>query len=127
MNSLYRRDMATFAGLQKLRFFSQAVVGGKGATRRTDDRREVIDLSAAWGAASRAALRATGRQGDRALSPFPVPTTTAPWERWPFDAVVGEYHLVKPDVVVPGAHLPVAVVPDVLVVTVEVRPQVFGG
>lgn len=52
MSGLYARDTAAIAGLQKLRFFPQAVVGGKGAVLRTDDGREVIDLSAAWGAAS---------------------------------------------------------------------------
>lgn len=52
MNGLYARDTAAIAGLQKLRFFPQAVVGGKGAVLRTDDGRALIDLSAAWGAAS---------------------------------------------------------------------------
>jgi len=52
MNRLYARDAASVAGLQKLRFFPQAVVGGKGAILRTDDGRALIDLSAAWGAAS---------------------------------------------------------------------------
>ena len=52
MNGLYARDTAALAQVQKLRFFPQAVVGGKGAILRTDDGREVIDLSAAWGAAS---------------------------------------------------------------------------
>lgn len=52
MSSLYARDAASIAGLQKLRFFPQAVVGGKGAMLRADDGRVLIDLSAAWGAAS---------------------------------------------------------------------------
>lgn len=52
MTGLYARDAAVIAGLQKLRFFPQAVVGGKGALLRTDDGRTLIDLSAAWGAAS---------------------------------------------------------------------------
>lgn len=52
MTGLYARDAAAIAGLQKLRFFPQAVVGGKGALLRTDDGRTLIDLSAAWGAAS---------------------------------------------------------------------------
>lgn len=52
VNGLYARDTAVIANSQKLRFFPQAVVGGKGAVLRTDDGREVIDLSAAWGAAS---------------------------------------------------------------------------
>jgi 4-aminobutyrate aminotransferase len=52
VSGLYRRDAASVAGLQKLRFFPQAVVGGTGALLRTDDGRVLIDLSAAWGAAS---------------------------------------------------------------------------
>lgn len=52
LSRLYARDTASVAGLQKLRFFPQAVVGGKGAVLRADDGRELIDLSAAWGAAS---------------------------------------------------------------------------
>lgn len=52
MNDLYARDAAAIADVQKLRFFPQAVVGGQGALLRTDDGRDLIDLSAAWGAAS---------------------------------------------------------------------------
>lgn len=52
VTDLYARDTAAIAGLQKLRFFPQAVVGGKAATLHTDDGRAVIDFSAAWGAAS---------------------------------------------------------------------------
>lgn len=52
LSELYARDAVSVAGLQKLRFFPQAVVGGKGAVLRTDDGRTLIDLSAAWGAAS---------------------------------------------------------------------------
>lgn len=52
MSGLYARDAASVAGLQKLRFFPQAVVGGKGARLTADDGRALIDLSAAWGAAS---------------------------------------------------------------------------
>ena len=52
VSGLYARDVASVAGLQKLRFFPQAVVGGKGAVLRSDDGRALIDLSAAWGAAS---------------------------------------------------------------------------
>ena len=52
MSGLYARDAASVARVQKLRFFPQAVVGGKGATLRADDGRALIDLSAAWGAAS---------------------------------------------------------------------------
>ncbi|MCT8330775.1 aspartate aminotransferase family protein [Albidovulum sediminis] len=52
MSGLYARDGAAIAGLQKLRFFPQAVVGGKGTMLRADDGRDLLDLSAAWGAAS---------------------------------------------------------------------------
>lgn len=52
MNDLHARDAAAIAGLQKLRFFPQAVVGGRGAVLRADDGRDLIDLSAGWGAAS---------------------------------------------------------------------------
>ena len=52
MSELYSRDAAAVAGLQKLRFFPQAVVGGQGALLRSEDGRELIDLSAAWGSAS---------------------------------------------------------------------------
>jgi 4-aminobutyrate aminotransferase len=52
LSELYARDAVSVAGLQKLRFFPQAVIGGKGAVLRTDDGRTLIDLSAAWGAAS---------------------------------------------------------------------------
>jgi 4-aminobutyrate aminotransferase len=52
VSGLYDRDAASVAGLQKLRFFPQAVVGGKGAVLTADDGRALIDLSAAWGAAS---------------------------------------------------------------------------
>lgn len=52
MSGLYARDAASIAGVQKLRFFPQAVVGGNGAILRADDGRALIDLSAAWGAAS---------------------------------------------------------------------------
>lgn len=48
----YGRDAAALASLQKLRFFPQSVTGGRGARLRSDDGREIIDLSGAWGAAS---------------------------------------------------------------------------
>ncbi|MBS0573399.1 MAG: aspartate aminotransferase family protein [Proteobacteria bacterium] len=48
----YGRDAAALAGVQKLRFFPQSVTGGSGARLRSDDGRELIDLSGAWGAAS---------------------------------------------------------------------------
>lgn len=52
MSGLYDRDAAAIAGLQKLRFFPQAVVGGRGVKLRAADGGELIDLSGAWGAAS---------------------------------------------------------------------------
>lgn len=45
MSGLYARDTASIAGLQKLRLFPQAVVGGKGAALRADDGHKLIDLS----------------------------------------------------------------------------------
>ena len=52
MTNGYERDADVIAGLQKLRFFPQSIVGGQGATLRSDDGRTLIDLSASWGAAS---------------------------------------------------------------------------
>jgi len=52
MTGLYDRDGAAIAGLQKLRFFPQAVIGGHGAALRCEDGRDLIDLSGSWGAAS---------------------------------------------------------------------------
>ena len=48
----YDRDAAAVAGLQKLRFCPQSVVGGAGVSLRSDDDRDLIDLSGSWGAAS---------------------------------------------------------------------------
>jgi 4-aminobutyrate aminotransferase len=51
-SSLYARDAAVMAGIQKLRFFPLALVGGRGS-RVIDERgRALLDLSAAWGSAS---------------------------------------------------------------------------
>ena len=52
MTNGYARDASVIAGLQKLRFYPQSVVGGHGATLRSEDGRTLIDLSASWGAAS---------------------------------------------------------------------------
>lgn len=52
MTNLMQRDADAIAGLQKLRFFPQAVVGGHGARLNSADGRELIDFSASWGAAS---------------------------------------------------------------------------
>lgn len=51
-NNLYTRDAAVMAGIQKLRFFPLALVGGKGARVVDESGRRLLDLSAAWGSAS---------------------------------------------------------------------------
>jgi len=48
----YTDDLAALASLQKLRFFPLSVVGGHGARLKSDDGRELVDMSGAWGAAS---------------------------------------------------------------------------
>ncbi|MDE4063662.1 aspartate aminotransferase family protein [Phaeobacter gallaeciensis] len=64
--SLIPRDEATVSALQKLRFFPLAVTGGHGCTLIEEGGRELLDLSASWGAAglghSHSAIRtAVGR------------------------------------------------------------------
>jgi 4-aminobutyrate aminotransferase len=49
--SLLERDDQVIAKLQKLRFNPAVVVGGTGSTLVLEDGRELIDLSAGWGAA----------------------------------------------------------------------------
>ncbi len=51
-NAIYARDRQAIAGLQKLRFFPLALVGGEGVHVIDEAGRRLIDLSAAWGAAS---------------------------------------------------------------------------
>jgi 4-aminobutyrate aminotransferase len=51
MADLVARDADVIAGVEKLRFFPLAVVGGTGCRLRSHDGRELIDLSASWGAA----------------------------------------------------------------------------
>ena len=51
-NSIYARDSQLVAGLQKLRFFPLALTGGHGAYVVDEAGRDLLDLSAAWGAAS---------------------------------------------------------------------------
>ncbi|BCH34263.1 aspartate aminotransferase family protein [Mesorhizobium sp. L-8-10] len=52
MPSLYERDLKSLSRLSHLRFFPQAVIGGKGAYLTSDDGRRLLDFSASWGAAS---------------------------------------------------------------------------
>jgi 4-aminobutyrate aminotransferase len=51
-NDLYQRDAAAIGSLQKLRFFPCALIGGKGVRVTDQSGRSLLDLSAAWGAAS---------------------------------------------------------------------------
>ncbi|TGD89779.1 aspartate aminotransferase family protein [Mycolicibacterium sp. CH28] len=48
MSTLYARDEAAIAGIEKLRFFPLEVVSGHGSTLLTPDGRELLDLSATW-------------------------------------------------------------------------------
>jgi 4-aminobutyrate aminotransferase len=50
--TLIERDARVIAGIEKLRFFDLAAVGGSGSRLRLEDGSEVLDLSASWGAAS---------------------------------------------------------------------------
>ena len=52
MTDLYERDARVLSRLQKLRFFPLAIVGGKGPYLTNQDGRQLLDLSASWGAAS---------------------------------------------------------------------------
>ena len=51
-NDLLKRDAAAIGSLQKLRFFPSALIGGKGVRVTDQSGRSLLDLSAAWGAAS---------------------------------------------------------------------------
>ena len=51
MAGLYERDAKAISRMSHLRFFPQAVVGGRGAWLRSDDGRDLLDFSASWGAA----------------------------------------------------------------------------
>lgn len=48
MSTLYARDHAAVAGIEKLRFFPLEVASGRGCTLVTPDGRELLDLSATW-------------------------------------------------------------------------------
>ncbi|BBZ79439.1 aspartate aminotransferase family protein [Mycolicibacterium anyangense] len=48
MSTLYARDEAVIAGIEKLRFFPLEVQSGHGCTLTTPDGRELLDLSATW-------------------------------------------------------------------------------
>jgi len=52
MASLYQTDLESNARLQKLRFFPLALTGGAGRRVIDESGRALLDLSAAWGAAS---------------------------------------------------------------------------
>ena len=50
--SLYERDSRALSSLQNLRFFPLAVSGGRGCFLTEEGGRELLDMSASWGAAS---------------------------------------------------------------------------
>ena len=52
MTGLYERESRSVSTLAHLRFFPQAVTGGKGSMLRGDDGRDLLDFAASWGAAS---------------------------------------------------------------------------
>ena len=52
MPSLYERDGHALSRLQKLRFFPLALTGGHGSYVVDENGRDLLDLSASWGAAS---------------------------------------------------------------------------
>jgi len=85
MSTLYQRDDAAIAGIEKLRFFPLEVVSGHGSTLVTPDGRELLDLSATWTASglghghpavaeavSRAVRSAPGSGGLSAVHPDSV-------------------------------------------------------
>ncbi len=52
MTTLFERDRQSIGAIQKLRFFPLALVGGQGSRVIDETGRSLLDLSAAWGAAS---------------------------------------------------------------------------
>lgn len=49
-SSWYDRDLTAIAGVQRLRFFPEVIVGGAGSRVFTPAGRDLIDLAASWGA-----------------------------------------------------------------------------
>ncbi|KMO78896.1 aspartate aminotransferase family protein [Mycolicibacterium chubuense] len=85
MSTLYARDAAVIAGIEKLRFFPLEVQSGHGCLLTTPDGRELLDLSATWTASglghghpavveavSRAIRNAPGSGGLSAVHPDSV-------------------------------------------------------
>jgi 4-aminobutyrate aminotransferase len=85
VSTLYDRDEAAIAGIEKLRFFPLEVVSGHGSTLVTPDGRDLLDLSATWTASglghghpavaeavSRAVRTAPGSGGLSAVHPDSV-------------------------------------------------------
>lgn len=52
IQSLIGRDARAIGAIQKLRFFPSAIIGGEGVRVTDETGRRLLDLSAAWGAAS---------------------------------------------------------------------------
>lgn len=52
MTTLFERDRQAIGAIQKLRFFPLALTGGRGSRVIDEQGRSLLDLSAAWGAAS---------------------------------------------------------------------------
>ncbi|MFC5584558.1 aspartate aminotransferase family protein [Nitratireductor kimnyeongensis] len=52
MTGLYERESRSVSTLAHLRFFPQAVTGGRGSMLRGDDGHDLLDFAASWGAAS---------------------------------------------------------------------------